>query len=110
MEPMSIERLLLAAWEEEGFVGKTRVPLGASDLDVLAVNLNTKTVRIGESKVREGSQRVYVVDDWNAAEMARSGKDFEWWLEEPWSQWLKTLPKAWDEEGRPLVPWLPPVS
>jgi len=34
MEAMCIETLLLSAWEE-GFVGKTRVPLDQSDVDVL---------------------------------------------------------------------------
>lgn len=110
MEAMSVEQLLLAAWEEEGFIGKTRVPVGASDLDVLAVNLNTRTVRTGESKVREGSQRVYVVDDWCVAEMGRPGIDFRWWLEEGWSKWLNTLPQAWDQTGQPVVPWLPPIQ
>jgi hypothetical protein len=63
MEAMSVESLLLSAWEEEGFVGKTRVPLDQSDVDVLAVHAGEGKVRVGESKVREGSRRVYLVDD-----------------------------------------------
>src|SRR5207302_282430 len=58
MEAMSIEQLLLSAWEEKGFVGQTRVPLGKSDVDVLAVN-PVGGILFGEAKVREGSQRVY---------------------------------------------------
>jgi hypothetical protein len=107
---MSVERLLLAAWEEEGFVGKNRVAIGSADLEVLAINVNTQTVRIGESKIREGSQRVYVIDDWCATEMAPPEVDFEWWLTDLWSQWLKTLPKTWGDDGSPAVPWLPPLG
>jgi hypothetical protein len=66
MEAMSIESLL-SAWEEEGFVGKTRVPLDQSDVDVLAIHAGEGKVRIGESKVREGSQTVYLVDDFSRA-------------------------------------------
>lgn len=43
MEAMSIETLLLSAWEEEGFVGKTRVPLGQSDVDVVAIHANNRS-------------------------------------------------------------------
>ncbi len=58
MEAMSVESLLLSAWEEEGFIGKTRVPLDMSDVDVLAIHAGAGKVRVGESKVREGSQTV----------------------------------------------------
>lgn len=109
MEAMSVERMLLASWEEDGFIGRNRVPLGSADLDVLAVNYHTKTVRIGETKVREGSQRVYVVDDSSVAEMKRNERDFELWLGEGWAQWLKTLPRPWNKQGNPLVKWLLPV-
>lgn len=110
MEPMSIERLLLANWEEEGFIGKNRVPIDREDLDVLALNPNTKTIRIGQVKVRGGSQLIEVVDDLDLARMTAFGTDFESWLVGDWASWLKTLPKAWDNNGMPVVPWLPPIS
>jgi hypothetical protein len=111
MEAMSIETLLLSAWEEEGFVGKTRVPLDHSDVDVLAIHANERKVRIGESKVREGSQTVYLVDESSLAWMAsQPHQDFTAWMGDDWSRWLRNLPKLWDKEGRPVVPWLLPVS
>lgn len=63
MEAMSVESLLLAAWEEEGFIGRNRVPIGNSDIDALALNMHERRVRIGETKVRMTSQHVFPVDD-----------------------------------------------
>jgi hypothetical protein len=111
VEAMSIESLLLSAWEEEGFVGKTRVPLDQSDVDVLAIHAGEGKIRIGESKVRDGSQMVYLVDDSSLAWMAgQPHSDFTAWMGEDSSRWLGNLPKLWDPEGRPVVPWLLPAS
>jgi hypothetical protein len=110
MEAMSIETLLLSAWEEEGFVGKTRVPLAMSDVDVLAIHAGKGVVRFGESKVREGSQRVYVVDEGSMAFTESEGRDFASWLEAAWAGWLENLPRLWDSDGQPAVPWLLPAS
>ncbi len=107
MEAMSIESLVLSTWEEEGFVGKTRVPIGRSDVDVLAIHAGEKKVRIGEAKVREGSQKVYVVDDYSLAFIEKQPeKDFTGWMIDGWSDWLRNLPKLWNENGQPVVPWL----
>jgi hypothetical protein len=106
MEAMTIESLLLSVWEEDGFVGKTRVPVGSSDLDVLAIHAGQGKVRIGETKVREGSQKVYVVDPWNIAEMKKQGTDFAAWLDgdnSGWAKWLHNLPNLWKDNS---VPWL----
>lgn len=111
MEAMSIESLLLSTWEEAGFVGKTRIPLALSDVDVLAIHAAGGKVRIGESKVREGSQKVYLVDDSTLTYMKSEGnKDFTDWMGEGWSRWLENLPLVWDDAGRPAVPWLLPAS
>jgi hypothetical protein len=111
MEAMSIESLLLSAWEEEGFVGKTRVPLAMSDVEVLAIHAAEGKVRVGESKVREGSQAVYVVDDSSLAWMdSQPYPDFTAWMGDDWSRWLGNLPRLWDTEGEPAVPWLLPAS
>jgi len=111
MEAMSIESLLLSAWEEEGFVGKARVPLGSSDVDVLAIHASTGAVRLGEAKVREGSQQVYVLDEYNIGEMEKKGEDFAAWLGgdgSAWAKWLDNLQALWEEkDGQPRVPWLP---
>ena len=101
MEAMSVETLLLSAWEEEGFVGKTRVPLEMSDVDVLAIHAGTGVVRFGEAKVREGSQKVYVVDEGSLAQMEVEQQDFTIWLGDDWSGWLGNLPRLWNAEGRP---------
>jgi hypothetical protein len=106
---MTIETLLLAAYEMKGFVGKTRVPMGQSDVDALAIHPEEGKVLLGEAKVREGSQKLYIVDDWNMAEMKKSRQDFAAWLmgdESGWAKWLHNLPKLWDAEGKPQVPWL----
>jgi hypothetical protein len=111
VEAMSIESLLLSAWEEEGFVGKTRVPLDQSDVDVLAIHAGEGKVCIGESKVREGSQKVYLLDDSSLTWMAgQPHSDFTAWLGEDWSRWLGNLPKLWDAEGRAVIPWLLPAT
>ncbi|HJT76776.1 MAG TPA: hypothetical protein VJ739_06200 [Gemmataceae bacterium] len=108
---MSIESLLLSAWEEEGFVGKTRIPLAMSDVDVLAIHAAEGKVRVGESKVREGSQTIYLVDDSSLAWIeSQPHPDFAAWMGEDWSRWLGNLPKLWDLIGRPAVPWLLPAS
>jgi hypothetical protein len=107
MEAMSIETLLLSTWEEDGFVGKARVPLDQSDVDVLAIHAGQQSVRVGECKVREGSQKVYVVDDSSLVGIeVHPDKDFTAWMTGDWSSWLSNLPKLWDEKGRPAVPWL----
>ncbi|MBY0522405.1 MAG: hypothetical protein K2R98_03365 [Gemmataceae bacterium] len=110
MEAMSVEQMLLASWEANGFIGKTRVPIGSADLDAVATHPATRTVRIGEAKVRMGSQKVYVVDDWCYAEMHRLDAGFEWWMEEGWSAWLATLPRLWKDDGTSVIVWVPPVS
>lgn len=111
MEAMSVESLLLAAWEEDGYVGKTRVPLARSDVDVLAVHAASGSVRLGEAKVRDGSQTVYVVDEASMAGIVESPhRDFTAWMEDVWSGWLDNLPLLWDDQGRPAVPWLPPLA
>jgi hypothetical protein len=108
---MSIESLVLSAWEEEGFVGRTRVPLAMSDVDVLAIHAGQGKVRVGEAKVRDGSQTVYVVDDSSLALIeSQPDQDFAAWMEEAWSGWLGNLPRLWDEEGHPAVPWLLPAA
>ncbi len=108
MEAMSVESLLLSAWEEDGYVGKARVPVGPSDVDVLAVHAGRGSVRVGEAKVRDGSQTVYVVDESSMAFIAESPEqDFAAWMEEAWSGWLANLPRLWGEDGEPAVPWLP---
>jgi hypothetical protein len=82
-----------------------------SDLDVLAIHATSGKVRVGESKVREGSQTVYLVDDASLAEIAaHPHQDFTAWLGDDWSKWLGNLPWLWDAEGRPAVPWLLPAS
>jgi hypothetical protein len=105
MEAMSVESLILSAWEEEGYVGRTRVPLGMSDVDVLAVNANKGSVRVGESKVRNGSQFLYILDFWDIEHKISDPKDMTCWLEE-WSTWLENLPKLWDSDGHAVVPWV----
>lgn len=111
MEAMSIESLLLSSWEEDGFVGKTRVPVGASDVDVLAIHATERKVRVGESKVRGTSQALYVIDESSLSHIeSHADQDFTAWLEDSWSNWLTNLPNLWDEAGRPLVPWLLAVS
>lgn len=110
MEAMSIERLLLAAWEEEGFIGRNRVPIDSSDVDVLVVNARERRIRIGEVKVRMTSQHVFPVDQAQLAEMERTSSGFEWWLEDDWARWLQSLPKLWSNEGEPCAPWLLPIS
>jgi hypothetical protein len=109
MEAMSIESMLLSLWEEEHFVGKTRVPVGQSDVDVLALRVRDKRVRIGEAKIREGSRRVYLLDDSSLARMnATVETDFtNQWLEPSWQRWLSNLPELWTHDGAPVVPWLP---
>jgi hypothetical protein len=105
---MSIESLLLSTWEEDGFVGKTRVPVGMSDIDVLAILADEGGVRVGETKVPEGSQTIYPVDDSSLVWIAsQPQQDFADWLADfGWSNWLRNLSKLWDSEGRPVVPWL----
>jgi hypothetical protein len=111
MEAMSVESLLLAAWEEKGFVGKTRVPLAMSDVDVLAIHAAEGKVRLGECKVRDGSQTVYLIDDSSLAWMnSQPHQDFTSWMGDDWSRWLENLPKLWDAEGGPAAPWLLPPS
>jgi hypothetical protein len=110
MEAMSVEKLLLSIWEEEGFVGKTRVAVGPSDVDALAVKPTEGVVRIGEAKVREGCTLVYPVDQEHLVEMAKDGEDFQWWLGAGWSSWLDNLPRLWEPSGTPTVPWLLPAS
>ncbi len=113
MEAMSIESLLLSTWEEDGFVGKARVPLGTSDVDVLAIHAQERKVRVGETKVREGSQKVYVIDDWTLTWIESAPhKDFGDWLKDfgDWHRWLGNLPKLWCDDGKPAVPWLPHAS
>jgi hypothetical protein len=110
MEAMSVEMLLLSAWEEDGFVGKTRIPVGLSDVDALAVRPIDGAVRIGESKVREGCNLVYPVDEQHLAAMAAPGTGFDWWLtSDEWCAWLDNLPLLWSATGAPEVPWLPPL-
>jgi hypothetical protein len=108
MEAMSIERLLLSSWEEKGFVGQTRVPIEQSDVDVLAVNYQSKTVGCGQCKVTEGPKKVYVIDEYNVAR-SRDGEQF-WWLTGGYADWLGSLPKIWDAKGDPTVAWLPTVE
>jgi hypothetical protein len=111
MEAMSIESLLLSTWEEEGFIGKTRVPVGMSDIDVLAIHPAERRVRIGESKVRDGSQKIYVVDESSLAWIKQqTNKDFTEWMTDVWSRWMENLPLIWDENGRPQVPWMVPLA
>jgi hypothetical protein len=111
MEAMSIESLLLSTWEEDGFVGKTRVPVAQSDVDALALKASEGKVRIGEAKVREGSQKVYVVDDSSLSWIgSQAHQDFAAWMEGDWAAWLHNLPALWDSEGHPTVPWLLPVA
>jgi hypothetical protein len=114
MEAMSIESLLLSAWEEEGFVGKTRVPIGTSDVDALAIHAVKGKVRVGEAKVREDSLKVYPVDDYSLAWIeSQPHKDFGDWLVasgDDWHRWLENLPRLWDEKGQPAVPWLLPLA
>jgi hypothetical protein len=110
MEAMSVEQMVLSSWEGDGFIGKNRVPIASSDLDALAVNYAKKAVRLGECKVREGSQRVYVIDDSSCAAMKLPEQDFEWWMEEIWSGWLNTLPRVWADDGNPAIKWVPAVN
>src|SRR5947209_20313986 len=91
MEAMSIERLLLATWEEEGFVGQTRVAIGNSDVDALAIHSQSQTVRLGQCKVTEGPKMVYVIDEYNVARNTR-GEEY-WWMTGGWANWFSSLRK-----------------
>lgn len=81
-EAMALERLLLAAWELEGYWGRTRarVPQAGSwrEIDVLAVRRDASAgtvVRVGEVKARGEAGRVYVLDETHA-----SPAGFQAWL------------------------------
>jgi hypothetical protein len=112
MEAMSVETMLLSSWEDVGFVGKTRVPIGQSDVDALAFRARDHWVRVGEAKVREGSRKMYLVDEDTRAWMEPSqGDDFESWLDPSWRAWLDNLHKLWTDAGQSeVVPWLPHLS
>lgn len=106
MEAMSVESLLLSAWEEDGYVGKTRVPIGDSDIDVLAIQPGSNIVRFGETKVTEGSQKVSILDAANLALFEAEKSDIVEWLE-AWSDWLRNLEVLWNSDGHAKVPWIP---
>lgn len=111
MEAMGVETLLLSVWEEEGFIGRARVPFGQSDLDVLAFNPTRSAVRVGEAKVREGCNLVYPLDHSCLSEMRKPGVDFTYWLGKQWSAWLVNLPLLWDSTGAPgEARWLPALG
>src|SRR4051794_38474136 len=107
MEAMSIESLVLSAWEEEGYVGKNRVPIGNSDIDALAIHAGKRVVRIGESKIGGGSQHVFSLDEYGVFDL-NSGKISE--LPEAWFSWLKNLGKLWKDDGESEIPWMLDVS
>jgi hypothetical protein len=106
MEAMSVERILLSTWEQEDFVGKTRVPVRRSDVDALAMLAQEGRVRVGECKAWGNPKTVYFVDDYHLAK-----KDFLWWLDDPEPKWLDNLPLLWNQaDGKPEVRWLLPLS
>jgi hypothetical protein len=80
-------------------------------VDVLAIHAATKTIRVGESKVRCTSQHLYVVDERSLFRIqSHPPEDFTTWMEKEWSAWLRNLPKLWDTTGEPAIPWLLPAS
>ena len=107
---MSVERLLLAEWEEDGFVGRTRVPVEARTW----TSWQSTSTPGACASASQRSGKGHSASTWSMTgartELERPGTDFEWWLTDEWSRWLKTLPHAWDEAGQPAVPWLPPVT
>lgn len=109
MEAMGVETLLLMCWEEEGYIGKARVPVGNADIDVLAFNSNQKEVRIGEVKAQKSASTVFVFNESDLRELDADDQKLDSYLDQ-WVGWKKTIPKLWDREGKSQVQWLPDLA
>jgi hypothetical protein len=74
MEAMSVETILLSPWEEEGLIGRTRVALDQSDVDVLAMSPNEGIVGVGETKVQRSPRAISMVSPGHVAAMRKGGE------------------------------------
>lgn len=83
MEAMAAESLVASAWELDGFLTKTRVPVivpgGYSDVDVIGLD-GAGTLRVAECKVPYEARRVIVAD-------ANATASFVEWL----GTWTKSV-------------------
>jgi hypothetical protein len=107
MEAMAAESLVASAWELDGFLTKTRVPVtvpgGYSDVDVLGVD-GAGTLRVAECKVPYEARRVIVAD-------AEATASFVTWLG-GWTKSVENIERlfatdeTWVKSARAVDYWL----